>query len=191
MKKKLSIVVMMHPSREKYIPYLKKMLGDIPFVMDRKNNIWDTCRRAWLAHDFACEYGIIIQDDAIICNDFRKRAELFLTGDFIYSFYAGKFLAGRILDAERKKLDHVISPMIYNEIALCMKTSRIKDMVNFCDELDAQTDQDIVKYARKQGLQIFYTIPSLINHRDEHSIYREKYNKEDRQEVRKAFRFHD
>jgi hypothetical protein len=171
--KKLSIVIMAHPSRAKFIPYLKEMLGDdIPVVFDEKNNIWDTCRRAWFAQDFSCEYGVVIQDDCIITRNFRKKAEKLLTEDFIYSFYAGEMLREKIRIALHYKSDRVISSMIFNEVALCMKMSRVKDMVKFCDEREAQTDHEIVKYARSQNLKVCYTLPSLVDHRDTESIWR-------------------
>lgn len=189
MRNKLSIVIMAHPSRAKYIPYLKEMLGDVPVVFDEKNNIWDTCRRAWLAHDFDCEYGVVIQDDALITSNFREKAEKLLTEDFIYSFYTGYMLENRVKVAEAHGKDHIISGMIFNEIALCMKTVRIKSMVKFCDERKADTDQEIVKWARQKNLKILYPIPSLVDHRDEESIYRSNYGKPQVDRERKAIRF--
>lgn len=188
--KKLSVVIMAHPKRAHLIPYLKEKLGDVPVVFDRKNNVWDTCRRAWLAHDFDAEYGVVIQDDALITSDFYAKAEKILTGDFIYSFYAGNMLQNRIRMAEERGKDHVISGMIFNEIALCMKMSRVRNMVKFCDAKKTDTDHEIVKWARAKNLNIFYTIPSLVDHRDEESIYRDNYGKVfASKEPRKAVRY--
>lgn len=186
---KVSIVIMAHPSRAEFIPYLKERLGNVEVIFDEKNNVWDTCRRAWLAVDQSCEYGIIIQDDAIVCNNFRERAEEILTDEYIYSFYAGALMSNHILRADRDGKNYVISDTIFNEIALCMKTKHIDEMVKFCDDREAQTDQEIMKWAQSKGIKIFYTLPSLIDHRDTESIYKKNYNKPFTTKVRKAFRF--
>lgn len=136
--KKLSITIMAHPSRADLIPALQKAIGgDVPVVFDEKQNVWDTCRRAWLAHDMSAEYGLVIQDDAIVCDNFRERAEAILNRqerDFITAFYVGKQGANRINQAIRNGEDHFIAGFIYNEVALCMKTKHIERMIKFCDD---------------------------------------------------------
>lgn len=188
---KLSITVMLHPKRAKFIPYLKEKLGDIPIIIDTKNNLWDTCRRAWLAQDMTCEYGVVIQDDAIICDDFKNKAEALLKDDLVYSFFAGYMLQDAITKAEAKNEKHIDKGMIFNEIALCMKTKHIPQMVKYCDDRNATNDQEITKWAKLKGLKIRYPIPSLIDHRDEESIYRENYNIPKAPRERKAFRYID
>lgn len=169
---------MAHPKRKKYIPYLQKMLGeDTKIVFDRKNNIWDTCRRAWLAHDMDSEYAVVIQDDAIICKQFRKRAEAVLNDDAVYCLYAGRHLRLRIESALRKNETFVRSARILNEVAICIRTEHIPEMVKFCDEMHSQTDQNITKWATKKRLPILYPIPSLVDHREGESLYRKIYNK--------------
>ncbi len=185
--KKLSIVIMAHPTRAKFIPYLKEKLGDVPVVYDEKNNIWDTCRRAWLAHDLSAEYALVIQDDAIICDNFIEQAETALKEDHIYSFFAGKLLASRIRYAMKNKQNVVFAGMIFNEIALCMLSSRVKDMVHFCDDRQARTDQEIARWARLRKLQVCYPIPSLVDHRDGKSIYTKNYNRPKPIRPRKAY----
>jgi len=182
---------MAHPSREKYIPYLLEKLGDVPVIYDQKNNIWDTCRRAWLAIDKSAEYGLVIQDDAIVCDNFHERAEALLDGDFVYSFFAGHLLATRVRHAINRKKRYVESGQIFNEIALCMRTSHIDGMVRFCDEREAQTDQDISKWARACRIKIRYTIPSLIDHRDEESLFQKNYNRPAWSRPRKAVVYAD
>src|SRR5690606_32581405 len=142
------IAIMAHPERKKYIPYLLERLGDVPVIYDRKNNIWDTCRRSWLeaevkARKIGAEYCLIVQDDAIVCDNFRERAEALLTEDKVYSFFAGHLLQSRISHALNKGVDFVESGMIFNEVALCMRTEHVRAMVQYCDERQATTDQEI------------------------------------------------
>lgn len=183
---------MAHPDRAHFIPYLQERLGgDIPVVYDEKQNIWDTCRRAWLTIDRSAEYGLVIQDDAIVCNGFERKAKRRLKEDAIYSFYAGDLLRTRITRAVRQGENEVRTNHIYHEIALAMKTKRIEEMVRFCDEREAQDDHEIDRYARREGLEIIHTIPSLIDHRDDESIYRREYNVEMRHKPRKAVLYDD
>lgn len=191
---KLSITIMAHPERKHFIPYLQERIGgDVPVIFDEKQNIWDTCRRAWLAQDMSADYGLVIQDDALLCDNFRQEAEAFIENhsdqDFIYSFYAGQLLSTRIGMAERKGIDYVVSGMIFNEVALCMRTKHIERMVKFCDDREAKTDQDITKWARLARIRIMYSVPSLVDHRDGESIYRRVYNRPPSPKDRKAFRF--
>ena len=168
---------MAHPDRSEFIPYLLEKLGeDTPVVYDRKNDLWDTCRRAWQAHDRECTFGVVIQDDAIVCDNFRERAEEILADTFcddqVYSFYVGKLLKDRVEKAKKAGIDHVLTRFIANEVAICMRTKYIDRMIEWCDERNAKNDQEISRWARMAKLPIFYPIPGLINHRDCPSIYR-------------------
>ena len=72
---KLSISVMAHPSREKYFGYLKERLGDIPFAIDTESKgVWENCKRAWKLYDPMADFHLVVQDDAIVCDDFLEKA---------------------------------------------------------------------------------------------------------------------
>lgn len=188
MKKKLSIVIMAHPERKEWAEELSRKLK-APIVYDRKNNVWDTCRRSWLAVDKNAEYGLVLQDDSIIADNFIEKAESLLIEDYVYSFFAGRLLSSRINRAITKKENFVITQMIFNEVALCMKTTHIKDMVKFCDDLGAKTDQYIARWAKLRKIEINYPLPSIVDHRDGESIYYRNYKLPAFNRPRKAFMF--
>lgn len=171
---------MAHPERQEWAKQLSQEL-QAPIVYDRCSNIWDTCRRAWLSQvSIGAEYTLVLQDDAIVCSNFRERAEKIIaaqTEDFIYSFYVGNLLAMRVRKAEQGGQDHVITNMIFNEVALCMKTEHIERMVKFCDDREAKNDQLITQWARIARIKIFHPLPGLVDHRDGDSIYRRVNNK--------------
>jgi hypothetical protein len=101
-------------------------------------------------------------------------------------------VGSRIDRALRKGEDFFESGMIFNEVALCMKTEHIKDMVRFCDEKQTETDHEIANWARMKRLKIRYPIPSLIDHRDDvESIYRSNYNLPKADKPRKAYLYAD
>lgn len=192
MSNKLAIVIMAHPERQEMAKALSQKL-QAPIVYDRVNNIWDTCRRAWLSQvSVGAEYTLVLQDDAIVCNNFRERAEAALQEDLVYSFFAGHLLATRIRHAVVRGKPFVESGQIFNEVALCMRTDRIEDMVKYCDERAATTDQEISKWARWRRLKIRYTVPSLVDHRDEvPSIFQRNYNRPAWRRPRKAVKYAD
>ncbi len=187
---KLSIVIMAHPERKQWAEDLGKKLG-AKVVYDRISNVWDTCRRSWLAIDPEAEYGLVLQDDAIICKDFLERAEALLQGDYLYSLFAGYLLTSRIRRAEQRGEDFVESWSVFNEIALCMRTEHIRSMIKHCDDRDVDTDQEIGRWARLKRLKVRYPLPSLVDHRDSESIYKRVYKKPPSRNPRKAVKYAD
>lgn len=198
--KKVSVVIMACRQREKYFEYLKEKLGDIPFSIDEVKGqdghvgVWENCKRAWRMRRDS-EWTLILQDDSIICEHFYERVEKVLEEigerDYIISFYAGDRLKKKIEFAQKKKLDYVLYNSIMNENALCMRTKHIEEMIRYCDTRDATTDRFIQTFARRKGLLIYYTIPSLIDHRSDKSIYRDVFEKPLPDSIRHAVIFAD
>ena len=173
----ISYTIMAHPKREKWAEELGVQL-DAEVVYDRKNNIWDTCRRSWLANDFSKEYSAVIQDDAILCADFKQKARQMIAGadgDHVYSFYSADYkpLVNQLQEAEKQGKDHTTTQFIYNEIALCMKSEHVEEMVHFCDEFEPMLDHQINNWALQMPLRIYHPVESLVEHRDEESLYRQ------------------
>ena len=189
---RLSIVIMAHPRRKEFIPYLKSKLGNVKVVWDKKNNIWDTCSRAWKAQDLKCAYGVVIQDDALVTNNFLNKAEKFLEGDKIISFYLSRLISYRVKQAIKDKKNFAEGDIIYNEVAICIPTKWIKEMLQYAEDHNATTDQIISQWARDTRRKIYYPIPSLTSHRDElPSIYRANYNLAQPDRERKAIEFYE
>lgn len=192
MKNKLSVSIMAHKKRKHFVLYLKEKLGDVPVIWDRKNNLWDTCRRAWLAYDKDAEFHCVIQDDALVTNDFYFKAKDCLLEECVMSFYLSRLVSNKVELAIKKGDSFVESTMIFNEVAICIPTKYIKEMVKYCDDRDAQNDQFITKWAKEKRLRILYPIPSLVSHRSEEpSIYREVSNKPQPTTERKAIHFYE
>jgi hypothetical protein len=185
---RFSLAVMGHEDRAEYFPYLKEKLGDVPFLVDKGRpgdpenlGLWNNCKRAWLAYDREAEWHVVLQEDSIICKDFHKKLEDVLTQigklDVVLSLYAGSRLSTQIERAMRARRNRVLSGMILNENALCMRVKHIEPMVQYCDMRGAITDKYIQTFARRKGLVIYYPIPSLVDHRSDESIYRKLYAK--------------
>jgi len=174
---KLSIAIMAHPSREKFFPYLQERLGDIPISVDTGKGIWDNCKRAWQASEIEkAEYHLVLQDDAIICHDFRKKAEEILSvGHRAYSFYFGNRQRFRRLAQKGLKEGHILGGLNWG-LAVCLRADLIKQMIRFGDRTNLkQDDARIQKFLSKNKIKVYYPMPSLIDHRTgEQSLVNDK-----------------
>lgn len=193
---------MAHEARSEWFSYLREKLGDVPFSIDRGKpgdaenlGIWGNCKRSWLMGDPDSEWTFILQDDSLICQDFYKKLDAVLDTigeqDFIVSLYAGGRYRNKVASAIRRNCPHVIGNAILNENALGMRTKHIEEMVEYCDSRDATTDRYIQTYGRRRGLLVYSTVPSLIDHRPDPSLYRRLYNKAIPDSVRTAVWFAD
>jgi hypothetical protein len=186
----LSISIMAHPSRKHYVDYLLEQLGDVPIAWDREQGIWDTCRRAWLLRNPESVYHVVIQDDAIICQDFYNRAvDILKTLDdnTACMFYTGE-------RAEHHAKYHkapFYTNKIYNEVAICLPTKHIKPMLKWCDDFGQDTDKSISRYCKRNKVRMYNAFPSLIDHREDTSIYRVRYNRPEPDAIRHALWFVD
>ena len=164
-------MIMAHPARREMAEQLSLSLGGVPIIWDRENDIWDTCRRAWEAIDKTAEYGLVFQDDVIVCRDFIPRAEAILTGRFIYNFFVHYVFAEKVKNALAEGKSAFFRPKISSEVAICMPTRFIDSMIRYCQEHKALDDTWISLWAQKNRIRVCYPIPSLVDHRKGESIF--------------------
>ena len=184
---KLSISVMAHESRADNFAYLSRMLGDVPFSIDKgargtPGNLgeWGNAKRAWMMYDPEAEWHVVIQDDAIICENFRQRAESVIlkaktvlkTEDYVCNFYFGSNRVSRPIGADivKRGLTYWINAYPKWGVAMCMQTKYIKEMIAFCDKLDekqhgTRDDSRIAKYIGHKRMKVYFPMPSIIDHR--------------------------
>jgi len=170
---KLSISVMMHPSRAAFLPYLSERLEGAPAFIDDGGGLWATARRAWASGlDAGAEYHLVVQDDALVCDDFRAQAEALLDDPSVArSFYFGR----RRLYADRApewlEAGHVDLPILHWGLAICLPTAFLPSMLAFADAWEApQDDAKINRFLKSRGIRTRYPLPSLIDHRCEVSL---------------------
>jgi hypothetical protein len=168
---KLSISIMMHPSRKEYLPYLKKKLGDWPVAMDEGCGLLQNCKNAWLMYDPTADYHVVIQDDCVVCDNFYNLAvaniekAMGLPVSFFYSqsqFY-NKF------KKERAETGAIIKKALYGGLAICLPTKLIPAMLEFYDKQRIPFDDHrIGLFCMANKLNIYNPFPSLIDHRQGH-----------------------
>lgn len=173
---KLSISIMAHPSRLSLLPYLHERLGDCPESIDNGSGLWENAKRAWKMYDPSANYHAVIQDDAIICNNFMERAsqvikrsqEVFNNSPHFINFYYDKILAPTNMVEEIIKQGYITRSKVCWAVAICMPTNLIDEMITFCDLKNIpQDDERITDFMKSKGLRCYFPIPSLVDHRPE------------------------
>lgn len=162
---------MAHPSREEFFPYLRQMLGnDIPFAIDHDSKgVWPNCRNAWLLHDPTAEWHVVIQDDAIVCEQFQRRAEEVIErsgGTHAINFYFGR--RGNQTEQAARELERGFAMRVAPTwgVAICMPTAWIPEMIEYCDQLSHPADDyRIGRFLKHKGIMTYFPMPSLVDHR--------------------------
>lgn len=168
--KKLSIAVMAHPSREKFFQYLKEKLGDVPFSIDHQSEgVWKNAKKAWAMFDPSAEYHVVIQDDAVVCDDFKSRAEAVIKvsgGDKAVSFYFGRRGNLTTYSQEGMKRGFIVRSRMTWGVAMCLRTEWIPEMLEYCERFDHPADDfRVSRFLAHKGIWTFHPMPSLIDHR--------------------------
>jgi len=178
----LSISVMAHPSREAKFAYLRSRLGeDTPFAVDDGRGIIENCLHAWELHDPEASHHVVLQDDSIVCEGFKEKAEAFIDrvhrqykgGHKAFSFYFGARQALQQLAVAGMKQGYVIRRRPYWGVAICLPVPLIPEMIR---EVRAMTgnekhdDARIGNYLAQKGIAVFFPMPSLIDHSHGHSL---------------------
>lgn len=169
----LSVSVMMHPSREHFRGYLLERLGDVPVIVDDGAGVWATCRRAWQQRDTAADFHLVVQDDALVCQDFTARAitalEAMRTGHAC-SFYFGRRAAYDQLAPDALRLGAIVLPQLHWGLAVCLPRDLVEPMLAFGDAYDAAAHLDdtrIKAFLCSRGVPVWHPVPSLVDHRAE------------------------
>ncbi len=188
---------MAHPSRQEHFSYLLEKLGNVPFSIDYQSiGEWDNAKKAWMMHDPEAEWHVVIQDDAIVCENFRERAieviekakEVLGTEDYVCNFYYGHRKSAEKVSAEALKKGYWTNGYPKWGVAICMKTKFIKEMIEFGEKIDnvgTKDDARIGAFIGSKGLKVYFPMPSIIDHRHGKSLVG------DPGELRNAYKFID
>lgn len=170
----LSVAVMAHPDRAGWARRLAADLGDVPIVWDRGAGIWDTGRRALLAYDPDASHHLVVQDDAVICRDLLAGLEAALPHVGPRSPVGLYIRAGGLEDGTRRATESGASWMVgvgapLWGVASAHPTATIPDLVAAGDEMDNRSRYDLQtgSFYRRATIPVWYTWPSLVDHRHE------------------------
>lgn len=181
---RLSVTVMAHRRRVHLIDRLIERLGIGPerVIWDRKDDRWDTGRRAWEAHDPSADYHITIQDDALVCRDLIPGLEEALNHvppNAIVSPFVGTRRPSRakvervVKEADRVKAAWLVLGPLNWGLAICTPVHTIEEMLPWCDRQKYPNyDRRIGRFFRQvKPWPTWHTWPNLVDHHpDEESL---------------------
>ena len=174
---RLSVAVMAHKSRERWVPDLVEAIGgDVQVVWDRHNDRHETGARSLAAYDPAATHHLVVQDDAIVAPDLVGGVENALR------HVPAQNPVGLYVGRSRPRADEVRSLMaravVTNAsfmvhkgpwwgVGIVVPTASIRDLIKYYDGLDGVPNYDrrIARYYESKGLYCYYTVPSLVDHR--------------------------
>jgi hypothetical protein len=172
----LSVALMGHPRRKRFIRKLQKQLPGAELVLDRENDRWETGRRSLLAFDSSATWHCVVQDDAVLCRDFAAGAELVARAagtERPVGLYVGKVRPQRqTVGTVVKKAKATGAPWLEMKgplwgVAIIIPTAHIPELVEWGDlhpEIK-NYDRRIAAWYEKANVQCWYTLPSLVDHR--------------------------
>lgn len=175
----ISITIMGHPRRDANIQKLLIQLVHMPFsdvsvTLDTENSEWHTGRRALLAGVGKGEYHVVIQDDAILTPNFYENVEQMICSlktKTLVSLYTGtsRPLASRVTAAVNKTPDggFLRHHTLFWGVGIAIPTSHIEPMLEFVEDIALQYDNKIGEFYCRNGLPVYYCIPSLVDHDDD------------------------
>jgi len=179
---KLSAAVMAHPDRELQVNDLHRRLDRIvPTFWDTEgppsgngDRVWRTARGGWQLADPDATHHVLIQDDALPCEDFLaglERALAYVPPDAVVSPYLG---TGRNVPirweamaraAETAGASWVVSQKLMWGVCLVLPTHLVPEMVEYADRRSGvPDDMRVAGWAEKTGRDVWYTWPSLVDH---------------------------
>lgn len=175
----ISITIMAHPKRRKQAERLLVELAGYPFIhcyitWDEINEEWHTGKRALLSGVGKGDWHVVIQDDAILTPDFYQNIEQMiysLNQKTLISLYTGKPrpLGGRVKGAVDRAPDG--SFLRFHQlmwgVGIVIPTSHIEPMLEFVEDIALQYDNKIGEFYCRNGLPVYYCIPSLVDHDDD------------------------
>jgi hypothetical protein len=191
---KLSAAIMAHPDRAEQVTELTAALDrPVPVHWDQEgppsgnaDRIWRSAREVWLrAYDSpAADYHVLIQDDALVCADYLaglEQALAYVPEGAIVSPYLG---TGRMApvrwDHLTKRADVAGANWVRAErvlwgVSLVMPSADIPEMIAWCDKrYGVPDDMRVGAWAKRANREVWYTWPSLVDHRTTPSLTKHK-----------------
>lgn len=176
---RISCTVMAHPKRTIQAHALFSRLIQYPFcdmsvTYDQTNVEWDTGRAALQKGIGRGDWHVVIQDDAILTPDLYDNLVNAITAlkeKTLISLYTGtsRPLPQRVTAAVNKAKDGewLRHNQLFWGVGIAIPTDHIEPMLEFVEDVDLQYDNKIGEFYCRNGLPVYYCIPSLVDHNDE------------------------
>lgn len=173
---------MAHPKRKVQAESLYKQLAntgfsDLHIIWDEVNEEWHTGKRALQGGAIlGSDYHVVIQDDAILTPHFFENIESAIRAlpkKSLISLYTGKPrpLGERVSAAIEKAThgDFLESFQLFWGVGLVIPSDHIDPMLEFVENVELPYDNRVGEFYCQNGLPVYYTYPSLVDHDDDTS----------------------
>ena len=181
----LGVSIMAHPERNGLVADLAaKLPSNTPIVWDVNSVVWWTGRRAWVEGiDSNTTHWLVLQDDAAICQDLLPTVEAalqYVPPDSPLSLYVGttrpdKMRVQGLVDDTTDQTSFLVMNRINWGVGVVIPTPQIQPMIEYCENrgIEARTPYDgqISKWFEFNGVPVYYTWPSLVDHRNTPSVF--------------------
>jgi hypothetical protein len=179
---RLSASIMAHPDRGRGVTELMTRL-DRPVAIawddqgpasGNADRVWRTARAGWLLHDPEADWHLLLQDDASPSDDLLAGLELALETvpqEAVVSLYLGNGrhvpsrwgeLARR---ADERHASWVRTLKLMWGVGIVLPTAAITSMIEHADRRGGvPDDMRVAGWAERQGREVWYTWPSLVDH---------------------------
>jgi hypothetical protein len=173
----LSVTIMAHKKRERWVPDLVDALGvDVKVVWDRFNDRHDTGARALSVYDPEATHHMVIQDDALVAKDLVggvKNLLRHVPPNNPVGLYVGRSRprADEVRTLMSRAAASNASFMVHKGpwwgVGIVLPTSTIRDLIAHYDGMSnvPNYDRRVARYYESKGLYCYYTVPSLVDHR--------------------------
>ena len=166
---RLSIAIMAVPERKEIVYSLIKQLGrNVPIAWDDDyQGIWWNCQRAWKMVKGGATHHLILQDDALVCDNFIESAERAISyrpHDFV-GFYANHQICTKASEKGDSWVN--IEGGVWGQ-AQMLPVSEIGHFLSWCEShIDSSYKHDddrLATYLSASKMRQYQTVPSLVNH---------------------------
>lgn len=179
-----SFLIMAHHSRKQFVPALQKEIR-CPVSWDQGNlGLVDAHIQAWqMAYDTS-EDGMcfVIQDDVILTEKFLIKCgyhvhncqnRLRNTAMHLYLRNTkNRHVIGKVEMAKHGGRDYVLLPNVYSGNSIGMQRELIPDMLKHFKTMKvASGDKRINDFFRNNGIQVYFPLPNLVEHRSLPSLH--------------------
>jgi len=189
---KVSYSIMAHPDRADHVDALTAQLigeglPEVAISWDREgpasgnhDRVWRNARAAWVMHEPDADWHVLIQDDAVLCKDFAagmSEALRHVRGPAVVSPYLGN---GRMVPsrwervatlADQREAVWIRTSKLMWGVTIAIPTLLISDMIKHADQrIGVPDDMRVAGWAERNGVDVWYTWPSLVDHRSVPSL---------------------
>jgi hypothetical protein len=168
---------MAHPKRAGWVEDLSASLPEASVTWDQKNDRHDTGLRAIEAYDKSADWHVVVQDDVLLPDDFEEAvAEALRWVDPkapACFYYGGKGNGHSQHVAAWEQAKRVGASWLVRKgpiwgPAIAYPVSSIPALLEFFEQSDVQNyDRRVMKFYQSVGLDCWYSLPSLVQHRQE------------------------